>query len=265
VREAVRKVRTAMEQVVFLERAATVLGGGDALSLAADEGSVRLWAEAVSTESLRQGRLMLKGVGVVDGRSVPNRRIRGGQGLLIAEKAGDDGGVAVAIDVRGDVEVRTGDDPDDVLIKGRERIEGLAVGDVQAWVSSLSDRDLLTGSVVAERAPLVVPLQKQAVRSVEKFVLKASSEIHSRLAFSVGVLVLVVLGAGLGVIFRGSQVMVAFGISFVPALFVTVMNIMGRQLAEKPGTTLIGLAVIWGAIAAAAVAGAWTTARVIRR
>ena len=78
-------------------------------------------------------------------------------------------------------------------------------------------------------------LSARAMHKTRKLVRRVTAELHSRLALSASVLVLVVLGAALGVLFRGSQVLTAFGISFVPAAVVTVMNIMGRQLFRNQG------------------------------
>jgi lipopolysaccharide export LptBFGC system permease protein LptF len=89
--------------------------------------------------------------------------------------------------------------------------------------------------------------------------------IHSRLAFSASVLVLVILGASLGIIFRGGQVLTAFVISFIPGLFVTVLNIMGRQMSEKEPIALIGLIVMWAALGVVALADAIVLKRFLRR
>jgi len=89
--------------------------------------------------------------------------------------------------------------------------------------------------------------------------------IHSRLAFSASVLVMLILAAALGIILRSGQLLTAFVISFVPGLFVVVMNIMGRQLSENAGTHLLGLMIIWGAIAAVAVADVWVLTKRLRR
>ena len=89
--------------------------------------------------------------------------------------------------------------------------------------------------------------------------------IHSRLAFSSSVLVMLILAAGLGIILRGGQLLTAFVISFVPGLFVVVMNIMGRHLSENAGTHLLGLLVIWGAIVVVAAADYWVLTKQLRR
>jgi len=89
--------------------------------------------------------------------------------------------------------------------------------------------------------------------------------IHARLAFSASVLVLMVLGAALAIVFRGSHVLTAFGIAFVPSILVTVITIMGRQMAEKPGTAQVGLVIIWGGIALVGVLDVLVLARFVRR
>jgi len=89
--------------------------------------------------------------------------------------------------------------------------------------------------------------------------------IHARLAFSVSVLVLVVLGAALAIVFRGSHVLTAFGIAFVPSVLVTVIIIMGRQMAEKVGTDRTGLLIIWAGIALVGVLDVLVLTRFVRR
>lgn len=89
--------------------------------------------------------------------------------------------------------------------------------------------------------------------------------INERMAFSVSVFVLVILGAALGIIFRGSHVVTAFGISFVPLLFVTISIVMGKQMANNATTHLLGLAVMWGGIVLVAALDVWTLGRVLRR
>jgi lipopolysaccharide export LptBFGC system permease protein LptF len=89
--------------------------------------------------------------------------------------------------------------------------------------------------------------------------------INERLAFSVSVFVLVILAAALGIIFRGSHMMVAFGISFVPMLFVIVMIVTGKQMSHNAATHGLGLAVMWSGIVAVAGLDVWTLTHVLRR
>lgn len=92
-----------------------------------------------------------------------------------------------------------------------------------------------------------------------------TGEIHSRLAFSGSVFVLVILGAALGIVFRGAQVLVAFGISFVPSILVISTIIMGKHLIEKPDLIWVGIGVIWGGIALVALVDLFVLTKVVRR
>ncbi|HSW45738.1 MAG TPA: LptF/LptG family permease, partial [Phycisphaerae bacterium] len=102
-------------------------------------------------------------------------------------------------------------------------------------------------------------------KTIVKSALEIAGIIHSRLAFSSSTLVLLVLAAGLGIIFRGGQLLTAFVISFVPGMLVVVMNIMGRQLTENTGTHVIGITVIWAGIALLIVVDVVVLARFLKR
>lgn len=103
------------------------------------------------------------------------------------------------------------------------------------------------------------------LRGIVQLGLNISAMIHSRLAFSASSLVILVLAAGLAIIYRGGQLLTAFVISFVPGLLVVVFNIMGRQMAEKAETHLAGIVVIWVAIGLLVVADLVVLGRYLRR
>ena len=103
------------------------------------------------------------------------------------------------------------------------------------------------------------------VKGLSELGLEIISVLHSRLAFSVSVLVMLVMAATLGIIFRGGQLLTAFVISFLPTLLVVVLNIMGRQLAERPETFLPGILIIWAGIALLAVADLVILTRYLKR
>lgn len=83
---------------------------------------------------------------------------------------------------------------------------------------------------------------------------KVTALIHFRIGYSLSPLVTVVLGAALGVIFRGARALAAFGLACVPFGTVTVLMIMGRNLAQNLGTEPIGASIIWGGLVAMVVA-----------
>ena len=90
-------------------------------------------------------------------------------------------------------------------------------------------------------------------------------QINERFAFSISVVVLVILGAALGIIFRGAHVMIAFGISFVPSLIIILGIVTGKQMAYNAPTFVVGLDVMWGVIGAVAALDVWLMLHVLRR
>ncbi len=91
-----------------------------------------------------------------------------------------------------------------------------------------------------------VERQRQKLRKERsKYLHQIFAEIHVRTVYSISVFVLAILGAALGIIYRGGQMLVAFGISFLPTLFVILMTILGKNIARGEGTLVIGLAIMW--------------------
>jgi lipopolysaccharide export LptBFGC system permease protein LptF len=111
--------------------------------------------------------------------------------------------------------------------------------------------------VEAARVSTLFSLAEQALRIIR--------EIHFRLVFSAGPLVMLILASALAIIFRGGQLLTAFVISFVPGLLVSVLNITGRQLCVQSKYHLIGLAVMWSGIALLAVADFIVLSRFLKR
>jgi len=100
------------------------------------------------------------------------------------------------------------------------------------------------------------------------------AEMHSRAAYSVSCLLMVMLGAALGLIFRGGQFVSAFATSAVPATLVIVVIMMGKKISQNPdvlvdgnpeASVVAGTAVVWGGILLMAVGTAWVYAYLARR
>lgn len=73
------------------------------------------------------------------------------------------------------------------------------------------------------------------------------AEVHYRLAFSLSTIILVPLGAMLGIAFRGAHVLTAFALSGAPGLLVLVTVLLGRNYitrSQVPGD-LFGIAIVW--------------------
>jgi len=89
-----------------------------------------------------------------------------------------------------------------------------------------------------------IGLQKQAQQLGRKIV----ATINFRMGYTSSVLVTLLMGAALGVIFRGSRALAAFALAMIPFFSVLVLLVLGRQLTEDRQTTQIGPVVSWGGL-----------------
>ncbi|MCK4276000.1 MAG: LptF/LptG family permease, partial [Phycisphaerae bacterium] len=82
---------------------------------------------------------------------------------------------------------------------------------------------------------------------VPKLIGGVTAEIHSRPAYCLSCFLLVAMGAALGLIFRGGQMISAFALSVIPAAVVIVMVLMGKEMVSNPDSPrAVGLMAIWG-------------------
>ncbi|MFQ5807532.1 MAG: hypothetical protein ACE5I3_13885, partial [Phycisphaerae bacterium] len=102
-------------------------------------------------------------------------------------------------------------------------------------------------------------------RAADKLRRKVGGLIHFRLGFAGSALVTILMGAALGVIFRGSRALAAFGLACIPFGIVTVLMLMGRQLTENVGTETLGPYVIWGGLALVGLADGFIVQFGVRR
>jgi lipopolysaccharide export system permease protein len=102
----------------------------------------------------------------------------------------------------------------------------------------------------------------------------ARSELHGRASFALSCLILVMIGCGLGTVFRSGNVLNAFAVSFVPALLSITMIFCGQQAATHVpfdmgesfhDPLLTGLAFIWGGNVLVLAAAIWLTMRLQKR
>ncbi|MDY6913203.1 MAG: LptF/LptG family permease [Planctomycetota bacterium] len=101
---------------------------------------------------------------------------------------------------------------------------------------------------------------------IRRLVGKIVAEIHGRVAYGLSCFVLVVLGAVLGMIFKGGQIVSAFTIAMIPGSAVIIMVIMGKEMVSNPDvSTELGLTVIWGGIITLLAATALMFVRLAKR
>jgi lipopolysaccharide export LptBFGC system permease protein LptF len=108
--------------------------------------------------------------------------------------------------------------------------------------------------------------------ALEDLVNHIRAEMHARAAFVISCLLLVLVGAALGMMFKSGNFLTAFAVSVVPAMFSIVLIVTGQHAAEsvplwiKPDNNplITGLTLMWSSnvvIGAAAVALLWRLQR----
>lgn len=88
---------------------------------------------------------------------------------------------------------------------------------------------------------------------------------HQRFGYAASPLVTTLMGAALGLIFRGSRALAAFGLSAIPLALATMFIIVGWQTAEKEGTEFVGAFIIWGGLAAVGIGNVLLIGMGVRR
>lgn len=152
-------------------------------------------------------------------------------------------------------------------IREDDRYEAVDFGypaDVLATESAITDARLIDE---LDTFP-VVELQKDAERlqrRAHKLRRKAVGQIHTRLCYAASSLVTIPLAAALGLIFRGSRALGAFGLACVPFGSVMLVVLAGKQMTDSAGSHAIGPWVIWGGLAAGALATLIVLLRGVRR
>ncbi len=101
----------------------------------------------------------------------------------------------------------------------------------------------------------MLKLWKRLTKECAELTTEIEVELHSRLAFGISCVVLVLLGSVLGIIFRSSHLLTAFGISFIPAAICLITIFTGKHIAEQgSGGPEIGIMFLWSGIAAVTIA-----------
>jgi hypothetical protein len=95
-------------------------------------------------------------------------------------------------------------------------------------------------------SPKLKSLQNNLQRKIQRTLAEINAEMHSRLVFGIGCLPLVLIGIGLGIIFKGGHLLTAFGASAVPAAVLIVCIMSGFQLTRNLGAPSgYGLTLMW--------------------
>lgn len=268
VREALDTLRAMWARELYYRSLAQDFAQPDAtgqpdcvLTFGDEQGTYRLEAEEMTTDVYdRKPTFREVRVAETIGRKTRTATAEGAT-IEVSERDG-----MVHLELSHHVTLTDAGDPPATITKDRELFRAVALPEsILAQVASISDRGLLESPLPVGAAEAFTKKWAKTARDEAGLLREITGVIHSRLALSISTFVLVILGAALGIVFRNSHVFTAFGISFVPSLFVLATIIMGRQLAQNAGTTLIGLATIWGGIILVGGADVWTLARLVKR
>ena len=252
--DKIERLRMELASFLYCRSLADLLREpGGQVELSSEQRRYTVEAEEVSIRE-QDGSLKLRGPVIVDAQPGKTRHLRANEATLRGQwmmPYRDKIKFSLQISLRGDVQI---EDPDAKAIGGSlskptEDLRPLPLPPSILDATRLySDADLIDEEVALPLSGKPADGRARLCADVFKLVHKIGGILHMRLAYSSCALVLVVLGAALGVIVRGGQVLTAFGVSFIPAMFVIVAIIMGRQLAENTNTASIGVAIIWGSM-----------------
>jgi lipopolysaccharide export LptBFGC system permease protein LptF len=96
--------------------------------------------------------------------------------------------------------------------------------------------------------------------------LEVLGEMHARISYGVGCVLLVASGAALGLLFKGGNVLSAFALSCVPALALIALMFMGKHWVRNPAVPwAYGVAATWSGVALVAAMTAYLHLVSLRR
>lgn len=124
---------------------------------------------------------------------------------------------------------------------------------------------LLNDDSFLQMPPVQSKQRNRLIEFMRKMVSEIGSEIHFRSSYSLSGAAVVVLGALLGIILRGGQVLTAFGVSCIPSMVVVLSSIVGRNLGDRPDYAWLSLSVMWGSTILMYLATAFVGVRILQR
>ncbi len=136
---------------------------------------------------------------------------------------------------------------------------------VRAALGELPAQRMLDASFVRTAAPnLTESFQDlQSRKGLE--LRRIDSELHFRFGYAASTLVTILGGAALGILFRGSQALTAFGLACVPFGAAIILMLMGRQLAQGESTFALGPPITWGGLGVLTIINTCIVAFGVRR
>jgi len=104
----------------------------------------------------------------------------------------------------------------------------------------------IAGAIDVQPGSQLGKFQIQLAGKLKKTASQITSEIHSRLAFGIGCIPLILIGIGLGIALKGGHLLTAFGFSAIPAVILLLCMFSGKNNVENPDSSIqLGLTLIW--------------------
>jgi len=130
---------------------------------------------------------------------------------------------------------------------------------------SVDLKSILTSERFVQMPPTQSRQRDRLIERMNKLLGEVTSEIHFRASYSLSAIAVVLLGAMLGIVLRGGQVLTAFGVSCIPSLVVVVCSIVGRNLADRPAYADWSVGVLWSSTILMYLATAVVAVKVLKR
>jgi hypothetical protein len=137
-----------------------------------------------------------------------------------------------------------------------KRIRGLIIPErIRTLTSPFRNPTGLNAQALASSELLQLPLRpgnnlKSYLANLQRIIRRTLADIQaetqSRLVFGIGCIPMILIGIGLGIMFKGGHLLSAFGLSCIPAAILMVCIIMGRNIAKNLGVKGIsGTNLMW--------------------
>ncbi len=139
------------------------------------------------------------------------------------------------------------------------RIGRLAIPEtVVEQARDISLRDVYTNAEQYTRDKGILKAVDQLItQGVDRILSEIQAELHGRAAYGISCFLMVAMGAGLGLMFKGGQLISAVALAAIPGSIVTLMILMGKELVTNPDVPEpIGIGSIWAGVVLLLVANA---------
>ncbi len=124
---------------------------------------------------------------------------------------------------------------------------------VVARVAALTPEQITSRRQPLELGPTLQQSREKLQSDASKWVRKVAATLHFRFGLSSCGIVVIVMGAALGLCFRGSRALSAFAVALIPLFAMLALMLTGRALTEGEATAAIGPFVTWGGMIATAL------------